>query len=1240
MQNLQGQATPSRDTGKTVSGSAASAVQRLKNGSATADGPAHTHSTKQSSTPNAGAGTATTSKHRSVPSSIPGIGPQVVPSASYPIDPDEVYQALLDSTSSSKATQVACGMLLCAADETLRDSLCGVFTRISGAMEAWVSVVKRNPTLQPVFGSAFAHMTKNASFSSSVLKIRATMNLFKHCPSEEVLTALAVILTDSAPRKLFLHAKGIETLNEILDRLAKSEVLLGALIPCIRIAALTFPVGSTSAARVGDAERTSFLAACLSGLLTVKGTQLFRIGAIRYQGQVFQESFSAFLASASTSEAGAQGSTQCLLRFIEEILPLDGGSAVDENYMSQLLHSLLTITVTPEKFRALSGLSTIDRSCEVPLSPSTNTLLLHLLAKWISQHQRRFPIALCALRALRRESTDPSECAVALGLGLAILGDPDQRKKLAQGLYPSALVGLQKMLEIPQPADLVAVRSCRKYWICFVHVFTHLIGFSLAAFFKPLEARIQSGAILESEFTQMTNWPRNDAADSLLVQKITAFLQKLDPLIKQVEDTAAAIAREEDLERQRLIQIFVKTANQFLLDPHYAERLERRKGTFADCESHLSQISSELETVGKRIAEARLKREAALRNEMSRLRETQLESYKAEMEGIVWDPDEKAAKHQAHTAKLSKIAKTYEKQISDLSIHSSWRLDLLPKISQVFKEHSKSTNKELLVLEFEEEQCRGHGWVSTEAWRQQKPDSLIQQEAKERETLMKEFFGGLVLSADGSVSVVGDFGASRNGIGSLNRVSAPFQPGSTSDATRHLTSPFNGLTSISDPGDFLLGSPPTPPIPPKLDGPRLQALLYLDHEQRKSFVNLQQSEHNWRVYHFHCFAVEEFLMTGNQFLAETPRLQLCWYESRYRSELETEQSNRREVVEKYIASCVSQFSITSLFPIARLPDESSPIDRVTPTGTGGTPTANLNGSRASPVSFSLPQQSQTDLFATLMMQEVAGRRQVVMVENQWWVYIVKNIEYEYQLITPFLMLSEAERQERGFWDAEEVKAWYLLQNFRPRGRKYRPPRDEPIMEESSSLPISQLNRIKNWQRQVIYSTDDPLSIIDDGSHPPPLPLQGETVEGSYPLDLPNQSASLTELVDLGSNPSRSDSEGGIGGGVGERPCENATDEGNPAEDGRRSDARSVGRAASPGDAFEALGQKTEDDSAVAVVSSPQFESAIVALESMETYMRHELIGVRRRYLSNAQHLQSLLLETLNRMRQLEQMFDE
>ena len=107
-------------------------------------------------------------------------------------------------------------------------------------------------------------------------------------------------------------------------------------------------------------------------------------------------------------------------------------------------------------------------------------------------------------------------------------------------------------------------------------------------------------------------------------------------------------------------------------------------------------------------------------------------------------------------------------------------------------------------------------------------------------------------------------------------------------------------------------------------------------------------------------------------------------------------------------------------------------------------------------------------------QQASGR--LALIESRMRRTMQQQERAEWATSKPYFEMCEKERSFRGFLDCEENIELYQICVFRPRGRRYRPPKDEEDVE-TYTLDAATSNRIRAWQRSIAWPVeDDPVAL--------------------------------------------------------------------------------------------------------------------------------------------------------------------
>jgi hypothetical protein len=112
-------------------------------------------------------------------------------------------------------------------------------------------------------------------------------------------------------------------------------------------------------------------------------------------------------------------------------------------------------------------------------------------------------------------------------------------------------------------------------------------------------------------------------------------------------------------------------------------------------------------------------------------------------------------------------------------------------------------------------------------------------------------------------------------------------------------------------------------------------------------------------------------------------------------------------------------------------------------------------------------------------QEIRERHRVHHAESQWFAYLNTTLRRESKALRGYFNLLEKERGWRGQISLEEHIALHQVIADRPRGKRYRPPRDEAPPEEKVKVDAATSNRARLWQREVVRSDAPALPSNDD-----------------------------------------------------------------------------------------------------------------------------------------------------------------
>jgi len=165
---------------------------------------------------------------------------------------------------------------------------------------------------------------------------------------------------------------------------------------------------------------------------------------------------------------------------------------------------------------------------------------------------------------------------------------------------------------------------------------------------------------------------------------------------------------------------------QLQAEPRYVAWLQLREEAMDDhskiCAMRIQQLKR-LSAVSQKAAkdeEAQLKQQAE--QSCASINEAHLQ----ELNGIVWDPDELAAKKSVLNARLVKVTKQTERNLAESRAVSSWRDELIGVMLTTVDAYNAHQlgSLNVLTVEKEEERARGRGVVSTFEWFSEKQSSV------------------------------------------------------------------------------------------------------------------------------------------------------------------------------------------------------------------------------------------------------------------------------------------------------------------------------------------------------------------------------------------------------------------------------------------------------------------------------------------------------------------------------------
>ena len=335
-----------------------------------------------------------------------------------------------------------------------------------------------------------------------------------------------------------------------------------------------------------------------------------------------------------------------------------------------------------------------------------------------------------------------------------------------------------------------------------------------------------------------------------------------------------------------------------------------------------------------------------------------------------------------------------------------------------------------------------------------------------------------------------------------------------------LISPVNSLPSLlstaKSPSRALL--PEEPPVR------RLQAPSGDSSALLRSFEEIEREmrerDAHWRRYFLETFALQVFHLTASSAIFLSRGYHFEFAESVVRSQLIQEaNSNFADIQNQisqtppsgmpYLTDAFNSLNESQMRPDSKIPTAFAPSTKIgTPppfAPTIGRLFANrkvqkldifeLEASRRKRIeglfdisrfqmrSYLLSLSLQMRLLDPLAELEFQARTFLLERNHQEFTQLQRRKEWENRFEVPLFRLFEVERQERGALETDETISLNRVLVFRPRGKRYRPPRndDTPI---KIPLEPSVASRVRLWQRQILSSTFPMFAEVPEDLHVP------------------------------------------------------------------------------------------------------------------------------------------------------------
>lgn len=1055
----------------------------------------------------------------------------------------ELHQALLDAVSVNKAVEAIEGMLAHARDRHTVSHVAMFLVNTQDIFDVISRIFRKYPvTVQPI--ATVLHCVSMTKEAVRVLRLPALRKFLRSIPYSDLVAGALVSMIASSPAaaEAFAAVNGDAVMLEIgagfETQKSDNKNEVSGLRPLLLATAVSllskFPTSQPQARiELFDRAARSLRAANPSEMLASVGRAPIVLPHVLRTLSIVA------LGSADDKEqlpvkppSNVELAQSVMCRMCATVLPRCDVS-VWRDFLAAVLALWYRLTPTATFLRDPDLLAFLDNYQEpVDFANELRIRILYLFAKLVQAGMRHPVISRVALTGLVCDGSSPEQRSVGLQLLLVLMRDEQVQREIDAALTADKI----------EPTFIRDTRQTenaplRHRWIAFIHVYSHAVNLSFSSLFEPLATHMDAKRITRDAFKALTNIDYERSADEHLLTQIeqvrvhqeTVTIAEHDRREELIEDWAALLAA--------MSREFDDRIGAMRRDPKYVAWLQLRQAVVQDHAIVQANRERLLDGIRDKILVTHKTFEATVSRQTQEQTDAITKAHDDEMAGIVWDPDELAAKKAALTAKLTRVTKTCEKQLSDERVFCAWRTQLCDSISSTLRAYSQecSVDMERLIVEKEEERARGTGFISSASW-YTSATSLMAKEHAEWEQIM----AGDTPASPKSDQQRQTFVAQVRKISNLrqNQISlstrqeplrrlellqeqsAEFLALLREEELDYMRTSFRMLDLRMVTASLLQSSADSqqPGLLPTLkkqgssDGKTTPKNAYYSGMRSWSMLHSYGSAEDVSLGSSQSKAVEisETVLIGNQIKETTARQSLLHQEIiGRRMVLVGLDKHMRDRIQHDWHRGAARIALEATALRSRLAVVASEaqwrahiVKKSTVGATRTRETAQL-GQRWSKQQLALlaEWQRRTDVLARqfqagldvlvvdmhLMLKlqahvltpEAVDRNATVLQAEMWHGFILNHFREEYPAFKQVCDLLNMERAYRGFIAAEEKIALWQVVYTRPRGKKYRPPKDEEVADRTH-LDTATNNRIRQWQRDIgVPQPDSPSPYPDE-----------------------------------------------------------------------------------------------------------------------------------------------------------------